>query len=144
MANAGRKKWCVFYWCRLEYEAHNFNAVLLLLLFLSLTLNKIKCRLIAHITRFIVIWRRGCGRVVCVCASVSGNRKCLWKHRRCKQKKPHHENLILICMQNHFQSIVQITARFFGWTIEIVAKLEGYYYFWGVWNFKTIFMNKRL
>lgn len=45
-------------------------------------------------------------------------------------QKPHHENPILICMQNHFQSILQITTRFFGWTIEIIAKLDGYY-FWG-------------
>lgn len=44
------------------------------------------------------------------------------------KKKPPHENPILICMQNHFQNILQITARFFGWTIEIVAKLEGYYF----------------
>lgn len=49
------KKMMRFYWCRLAYGAHNFNAMLLLLLFLSLTLNKIKCRLISHITRFIVM-----------------------------------------------------------------------------------------
>lgn len=82
-----------FYWCRLEYKVHNFNAMLLLLLFLSLTLNKIKCRLISHITR------SHCNLVVSgwmdVCDSMSGNRKCLGRRiENLNKKKPHHENPI--------------------------------------------------